>query len=103
MSALQLPDGNWISDGFLLPAPDGAGDVVALQADVGQEPVVKLAELALCLRTGQVGLEGAHQARAGLQGVVAKGFAGHGDRGHFLTPVFAAGLHCENICALHNA
>ena len=99
MSVLQLPDGNWINDGFLLPAPDSAGDVVALQADVGQEPVIELAELALGVGAGEVALDGAHQARTGLEGMVAKGFAGQGDRGHFLTPVIAAGLHLrKSLC-----
>lgn len=91
MSVLQLPDGNWINDGFVLPAPNSAGDVVAFQADVSQEPVIQLAKLALGIGAGKIGLDGAHQARTGLEGMVAKGFAGQGDRGHFLTPVFAAG------------
>ena len=73
---------------------------MALQADVCEQPVVELTELALSVRAGKIGLEGAHQARASLEGVVAKGFAGHGDRGHFLTPVFAAGLHLQEfLCA----
>jgi hypothetical protein len=86
----------------VLAAPNSPRDVVALQANIGQQTVIQLAQLLFSMVTGQVSLERTHQAWCGGQTVVANGLAAHADRRHFSSSFsrkwFQAPCLSHNLC-----
>jgi hypothetical protein len=64
-------------------APDSLRNVCALQANIGQQAIVKLAQGAFRTVASKVSLEVAHQARRHRRRMVTGGFAAKVDRRHF--------------------
>ena len=81
---------------LFLVAPHHSGDFGALQADVGQEPVIKLGKLLLGPAARQKGADAAHKSGGTSQALAVDSFTAAGDGGHVHSP-------CHSIfCAMHN-